>query len=62
MKVQDAAIDNCIQTVEVKTDKITASMPDFNSLAAPNNVQAEFNLTVYNCKMETLGARKVDFI
>ena len=52
------AIDNCIQTVEVKTDKITASMPDFNSLAAPNNVQAEFNLTVYNCKMETLGATK----
>lgn len=52
------AIDNCIQTVEVKTDKITASMPDFNSLAAPNNVQAEFNLTVYNCKMETLGAAK----
>lgn len=52
------AIDNCIQTVEVKTDKITASMSDFNSLAAPNNVQAEFNLTVYNCKMETLGATK----
>ena len=52
------AIDNCIQTVEVKTDKITASMPDFNSLAAPNNVQAEFNLTVYNCKMETPGATK----
>ena len=52
------AIDNCIQTVEVKTDKITASMSDFNSLAAPDSVQAEFNLTVYNCKMETLGAAK----
>lgn len=52
------AIDNCIQTVEVKKDKITASMSDFNSLAAPDSVQAEFNLTVYNCKMETLGATK----
>lgn len=52
------AIDNCIQTVEVKKDKITASMSDFNSLAAPDSVQAEFNLTVYNCKMETLGAAK----
>lgn len=52
------AIDNCIQTVEVKTDKITASMPELNSLAAPNSVQAEFDLTVYNCKMETLGATK----
>lgn len=53
-----SAIDNCIQTVEVKKDKITASMSDFNSLAAPDSVQAEFNLTVYNCKMETLGATK----
>lgn len=52
------AIDNCIQTVEVKKDKITASMSDLNSLAAPDSVQAEFNLTVYNCKMETLGATK----
>ena len=52
------AIDNCIQTVEVKTDKITASMPELNSLAAPDSVQAEFDLTVYNCKMETLGATK----
>lgn len=52
------AIDNCIQTVEVKTNKITASMPELNSLAAPNSVQAEFDLTVYNCKMETLGATK----
>lgn len=52
------AIDNCIQTVEVKKDKITASMSDFNSLAAPDSVQSEFNLTVYNCKMETLGAAK----
>ena len=52
------AIDNCIQTVEVKTDKITTSMPELNSLAAPNSVQAEFDLTVYNCKMETLGATK----
>lgn len=52
------AIDNCIQTVEVKKDKITASMSDFNSLAAPDSVQSEFNLTVYNCKMETLGATK----
>ena len=52
------AIDKCIQTVEVKKDKITASMSDFNSLAAPDSVQAEFNLTVYNCKMETLGAAK----
>ena len=33
-------------------------MSDFNSLAAPDSVQAEFNLTVYNCKMETLGAAK----
>ena len=52
------AIDNCIQTVEVKKDKITASMSDFNSLAASDSVQAELNLTVYNCKMETLGAAK----
>lgn len=52
------AINNCIQTVEVKTDKITASMPELNSLAAPNSVQAEFDLTVYNCKMETLRATK----
>ena len=33
-------------------------MPELNSLAAPNSVQAEFDLTVYNCKMETLGATK----
>ena len=50
------AIANCTQTVEVKTDKITAGITAFkNSLAAKNSVQAEFNIAVNGYKVEPLG-------
>ena len=49
------AIDNCIQTVEVKNAKIVASMTELTgSLAAKNSIQAEFTLTGYGWKMEPL--------
>lgn len=49
------AIDNCIQTVEVKDEKIAASMTELASpLAAKNSIQAEFTLTGYGWKMEPL--------
>lgn len=50
------AIKNCIQTVEVKKDKIKVGMSDFeHSLAASKNVQADFHLTLYGWKMELLS-------
>ena len=50
------AIENCIQTVEVKNDKITAEMSAFgDSLAAGNFVQAEFEIKVNERKAEPLG-------
>lgn len=49
------AIDNCIQTVEVKNAKIAASMAELTGpLAAKNSIQAEFTLTGYGWKMEPL--------
>ena len=49
------AIDNCIQTVEVKNAKIVASMTELTGpLAAKNSIQAEFTLTGYGWKMEPL--------
>lgn len=49
------AIDNCIQTVEVKNAKIVASMTELTGpLAAKNSIQAEFILTGYGWKMEPL--------
>ena len=49
------AIDNCIQTVEVKNAKIVASMTKLTGpLAAKNSIQAEFTLTGYGWKMEPL--------
>lgn len=49
------AIDNCIQTVEVKNAKIAASMTDLTDpLAARNSIQAELTLTGYGWKMEPL--------
>ena len=49
------AIDNCIQTVEVKNAKIVASMTELTGpLAAKNSIQAEFTLTGYGWKMESL--------
>ena len=50
------AIDNCIQTVEVKDAKIVAGMTDLTEpLAAKNSIQAEFALTGYGWKMEPLS-------
>ena len=50
------AIDNCIQTVEVKNAKIVASMTELTGpLAAKNSIQAEFTLTGYGWKMEPLN-------
>ena len=49
------AIDNCVQTVEVKVENVAANMGEFkNSLAASESVQAEFNLTSYGRKVEPL--------
>lgn len=49
------AIDNCIQTVEVKNAKIVACMTELTDpLAAKNSIQAEFTLTGYGWKMEPL--------
>ncbi len=50
------AIDNCIQTVEVKDAMIVAGMTDLTEpLAAKNSIQAEFTLTGYDWKMESLS-------
>ena len=50
------AIENCIQTVEVKDEKIAASMTELTGpLAAKNSIQAEFTLTGYGWKMEPLN-------
>ena len=50
------AIDNCIQTVEVKDAKIVAGMTDLTEpLAAKNSMQVEFALTGYGWKMEPLS-------
>ena len=50
------AIANCIQTVEVKTDKITAGITALkNSLAANSSVQAVFKIAIHGYKAEPLG-------
>ena len=50
------AIANCIQTVEVKTDKITTGITALkNSLAANSSVQAAFKIAIHGYKAEPLG-------
>lgn len=50
------AIDNCIQTVEVKNEKITAGIKELTGpLTAKNSMHAEFALTGYGWKMEPLS-------
>ena len=50
------AIDNCIQTVEVKNEKITVGIKELTGpLTAKNSMHAEFALTGYGWKMEPLS-------